>query len=500
MDAPTNNSPIVLRRVELAALFLVDVVMLIVAFVFYYMARFRWGWLNPGSEPASPFVAMFLMSGFWIIVFMFSGLYKEKFAPSRFDELSLLVKVVTVGSLVVFFAMFSNALEAGSARPNLLVYWATILGSVGSGRMVVRSIQQVLLTRGYGARKALIVGWTDRVQALFEEVARYPAAGLKIVGAIQLRTDDELVPVPAGGIPEVGAGGDGSATLVDDVLISQDLQSDDLRSVHALPRLIEELAVQDVLIVLAKDDERHLSEVLRVVDGRPVVLKLIPDFYHMLGGMARTEQIYGLPMIEVNPEPMKTWERSVKRLLDIVVSTLVLFIGSPLWLAVTIAVRMESHGASIFRQERVGSNGRLFTMFKFRTMKNDAESDTGPVWATEDDPRYTKLGGWLRRTRIDEVPQLINVLIGDMSLVGPRPERQFFVDQLVKEIPLYKRRLRVKPGITGIAQVKWKYDESVEDVRQKVKYDLFYISNMSFGMDLKILFATVRTMLSGRGH
>lgn len=474
--------------------------MLIVAFVFYYMARFRWGWLNPGSEPASPFVAMFLMSGFWIVAFVFSGLYKEKFAPSRFDELALLFKVVTVGSLVVFFVLFSNALEAGSARPNLLFYWATIFVSVGTGRTVIRSIQQALLARGYGARKALIVGWTDRVQVLFEEVARYPAAGLKIVGAIQLRTDDEEVAVPAGGIPEIDPAGDGSATLVDDVLISSDLQSDDLRSVQALPRLIGELGVQDVLIVLGRDDERHLSEVLRVVDGQPVVLKLIPDFYHMLGGMARTEQIYGLPMIELIPEPMKPWESTIKRLLDIAVSLFVLVIGSPLWIAVTVAIRIDSHGSAIFKQERVGQNGRLFTMLKFRTMKNDAELDTGPVWATEDDPRYTKFGGWLRGKRIDEVPQLVNVLMGDMSLVGPRPERQFFVDKLVKEIPLYKRRLRVKPGITGIAQVKWKYDKSVEDVRQKVKYDLFYISNMSLGMDLKILFATIRTMLSGNGY
>ncbi|HEY5565543.1 MAG TPA: sugar transferase, partial [Rhodothermia bacterium] len=275
---------------------------------------------------------------------------------------------------------------------------------------------------------------------------------------------------------------------------------DDIRSVAVLPRLIDELDVQDVLIVLGRDDQRNLSDVLRRCDGKSVVLKLIPDFYHMLGGMARTEQIYGLPMIEVMPEPMRPWESSAKRLLDIVVSTLVLLVGAPMWLSVAALIRITSHGNAIFRQERVGQYGRLFTMYKFRTMHDDAESDTGPVWATEDDPRYTRLGRWLRRTRIDEVPQLINVLKGDMSLVGPRPEREYFVEKLVKDVPLYRRRLRVKPGITGIAQVKWKYDQSLEDVRQKVKYDLFYISNMSLRMDLKILFATVRTMLSGKGH
>ncbi|HUF08067.1 MAG TPA: sugar transferase, partial [Rhodothermales bacterium] len=381
-----------LRRIELAALFLTDIVMLIGAFVFYYMARFRWGWLPPGSEPASPFLAMFLMSGFWIIIFMFSGLYKEKFAPSRFDELALLFKVVTIGSLVVFFGMFGSALEAGAARPNLLFYWGTILGFVGFGRTVLRTIQQYLLSRGYGARKALIVGWTDRVQELFEEVARYPAAGLKIVGAIQLRTDEVLEeleefvePVTAGVHGETATGGNGSMALRETPSATTEVQ-DDIRSVAVLPRLIDELDVQDVLIVLGRDDQRNLSEVLRRCDRKSVVLKLIPDFYHMLGGMARTEQIYGLPMIEVMPEPMRPWESSAKRLLDIAVSSLVLLAGAPMWLGIAALIKITSHGDAIFRQDRVGQYGRLFTMYKFRTMNDDAESDTGPVWATEDDP------------------------------------------------------------------------------------------------------------------
>ncbi len=139
-------------------------------------------------------------------------------------------------------------------------------------------------------------------------------------------------------------------------------------------------------------------------------------------------------------------------------------------------------------------------MYKFRTMKVDAESETGPVWARANDPRYTPFGRWLRKTRLDEVPQFWNVLKGDMSLVGPRPERPYFVERLAKEIPLYNRRHRVKPGITGWAQVKWKYDESLDDVRQKVKYDLFYIENVSLRMDLKILFRTIRTTILGKGR
>jgi lipopolysaccharide/colanic/teichoic acid biosynthesis glycosyltransferase len=163
-------------------------------------------------------------------------------------------------------------------------------------------------------------------------------------------------------------------------------------------------------------------------------------------------------------------------------------------------IKLNSHGPILYRQMRVGKDGRHFKMLKFRSMKTDAEKHTGPVWAGRNDPRVTKVGRFLRRTHLDELPQFLNVVKGDMSLVGPRPERPFFVEKLSKEIPLYKHRHRVKPGITGWAQVKYKYDENIEDVRNKIKYDLFYIENNSWRLDLKILFNTVYVMVAGKGH
>jgi lipopolysaccharide/colanic/teichoic acid biosynthesis glycosyltransferase len=172
----------------------------------------------------------------------------------------------------------------------------------------------------------------------------------------------------------------------------------------------------------------------------------------------------------------------------------------PFWLLVALAIRIDSRGPVLYRQERVGRDERLFKVIKFRSMTESAEKDSGPVWANKQDPRITRVGKILRRLRIDEVPQFVNVLDGDMSLVGPRPERPFFVEQLAREIPLYKRRLKVRPGISGWAQVKHKYDENVEDVKRKVAYDLYYIENMSIRMDLKILMHTVAVVLSGKGH
>ncbi|RMF60429.1 MAG: sugar transferase, partial [Bacteroidetes bacterium] len=407
---------------------------------------------------------------------------------SRFDELVSLGKVVTVGVLLLIFAVYIDALQPGASRQAIFFYWAAVFGLVSVGRIGVRSVQKALILRGHGTHRALVVGWSDQVEKIYDEVARYPEAGLNVVGAIRLRGDDE-------------AGGDGyGLEHPHDAGVAVEAPAVRAWTIEDLPRLIDELEVQDVLIALGSHDHEPLLKVLQLCDGKPVTLKLVPDFYTLIGGMARTEHMYGLPLIEVLPEPMPPWEQSTKRLIDVLVSAAVLVAGMPAWILIGLLVRLTSPGPAIYRQQRVGQHGRVFTMYKFRTMWQDAEAHTGPVWARENDPRYTPLGRWLRRTRLDEIPQFWNVLRGDMSLVGPRPERPYFVEKLAREIPLYRRRHRVKPGITGWAQVKWKYDESLEDVRQKVKFDLFYIENMSLRMDFKILFRTIRTALSGKGR
>lgn len=496
------------RRAELLALLVSDAIALNLAYLAFTLACQRWGWFDDSliAQGSTALTAALLCTG-WLILFLFAGMYQERFAASRFDEFVTLLKVVSVGSLLLFFSVFIDRMETGSARLGIGFYWGALVVAVAGGRMGVRGIQKALILSGRGLHRAVVVGWSERVEELYKEVARYPAAGLQIVGAVRLQ-DQELIRV---GMP-VGADSDfpieqpvfpeGDALPVDDIEVTPfgNGVGRFAHSIAELPGLIDRLDVQDVLIALSPGDHAHLDEVLRVCDGRAVSLKLVPDFYTAIGGMARTEHMYGLPLIEVFPEPIPAWEKSSKRLIDVFASLSVLILGAPLWLIVAGLVRVTSSGSPIYRQTRVGQYGERFTMYKFRTMYQNAERETGPVWARKGDARVTPLGRMLRRIRLDEIPQLWNVVKGEMSLVGPRPERPFFVEQHVGAIPLYSRRHRVKPGITGLAQVKWRYDNDLDDVRQKLKYDLFYIENMSLRMDAKILLQTTRTAVSGGGH
>jgi len=273
-----------------------------------------------------------------------------------------------------------------------------------------------------------------------------------------------------------------------------------LGTTEHLPSLIDEHRVKEVVIALDSSEHPKLLGILGSCSSHSVGFKIMPDLYDIISGQARTDQIYGVPLIEIMPELMKPWEKSVKRALDIGVSLTLLILGLPLWLLTSLAIVVESKGGIFYSQERVGRDGKVFPMVKFRSMWQDAEKLVGPQWAQKGDPRVTRVGNVIRPTHIDEVPNLLNVLAGDMSLVGPRPERPYFVDQLSKEIPLYRRRLKVRPGITGWAQVKQEYDESLEDVRQKLQYDFFYVENMSLRMDLKILFHTFFQVFMGKGR
>jgi exopolysaccharide biosynthesis polyprenyl glycosylphosphotransferase len=465
------------KRKEQMILVVTDFVTLSLSWYVYYLLRVRSGWLDVAIEPDF-WAPMVLITIFWQILFLVVGLYRPWYAASRFDEMTLIFKTVTMGCLVLFFVIFmddTGGTLGPSVRLLILLYWGVALAVVSVGRMAIRSMQRRMLIAGIGAHNTLIVGSAVRSRELFEEVSKYPALGYRVLGSVRI---DRMEKKKSGGR-------------------DRDLQV--LGTLDDLSAIIQREAIREVLIALDSKDHDRLLDIIARCSSHPVGLKIVPDLYDIISGQARTNQIYGFPLIDISPVIMPPWEEATKRLLDVGVSAIALVVGLPLWVLIGIAIKIESAGPVLYKQERVGKDGERYNIIKFRSMVEDAER-AGPQWAHRRDKRVTKVGWLLRKLHLDEIPQFWNVLSGHMSLVGPRPERPVFVEQLSREIPLYPRRLKVRPGITGWAQVKHKYDESIDDVRKKVQYDLFYIENMSLRMDLKIIFSTVSHMLLGRGR
>jgi exopolysaccharide biosynthesis polyprenyl glycosylphosphotransferase len=225
---------------------------------------------------------------------------------------------------------------------------------------------------------------------------------------------------------------------------------------------------------------------------------VIPGLYNVISGHYKTNLVHGFDLQELFAFNMPRWEVRVKRLMDIVVAATLLICTLPISLIAALAIKLDSKGPVFYSQERVGLYGKRFMVHKFRTMRTDAEKN-GAQWATKNDPRITRVGRFLRKTRIDELPQLLCVLQGDMSMVGPRPERAVFIAKLREQMPFYIGRLKMKPGLTGWAQVRYHYDTSLEDVQKKLEYDMYYYENMSLLLDLQILFRTIYVVLTGKG-
>ena len=408
-----------------------------------------------------------------ILIFYANGRYKADPTISRFKEIQSIFRITLSYTivLIIFNEIFPKIFFIESSM--LLTIWFYLVVGLTLNRLLIRRIQKSLLAKGFGKKNTLVIGTGEKAINIAKHLLSFSNSH-NLLGFINSSEKDsfELSKIK---LPILG-------------------------NVNNITEIIEEYNANEIVIALEKTNHSLLLDILTKANGSSISLRIIPDMYEVISGLAKTEELYGLPLVDINTEILSVQQKYAKRIIDIIFSFIILLGFSPVWILVSLIIKIESKGPILYRQKRVGQNGRIFIINKFRSMKDEAENTTGPVWAIEEDPRITKFGKILRKYRIDEIPQFINVLFGDMSVVGPRPERPFFVKKLIKEFPFYYRRHKIRPGITGWAQIKQSYDSSLSDVKEKLKYDFFYIENMSLSLDLQIMIRTFIVMISAKGH
>ena len=419
---------------------------------------------------SSVFVALQI---FWCFLFWITNLYNGDAQTSRFVETENLIKLTF---FIMATAVFLIGIEVdlGPLRSQYIIrYWIFFSSSVILIRWIVRTIQKQLLKKGFGRHNVIVVGTGENSKYVTEKLLNHGQKLYNVIGTI--KADDEI-------------NGD-----IESLVINLGNEKD-------IKAIISKNPVSDIVIALDNMDHEHIMKLISTINGAPVSIKIVPDLYEVVSGLARTEQISGVPLIEVNFQESSWSSSGMKRLFDLIFSFLLLIVLSPFFVFVGILIKITSKGPIIYSQERLGYMGKPYWIYKFRSMIVNAEEKSGPVWASDDDPRVTPFGRILRKFRIDELPQLINVFLGQMSLIGPRPERPYFTEKLKEKFPLYERRFRVRPGITGWSQIKHPSDLEEDDVRQKLRYDFYYIENLSLNLDLKILISTIVVVLSGKGR
>ncbi len=311
----------------------------------------------------------------------------------------------------------------------------------------------------------VIVGWNNEAAGLYDKLLGFPALGYNVKGFIRPHGSKENSHYK--NVPVIG-------------------------DVKTLAEVIDENNIDEVLIVLAPPEQSYLSDILRICKRCGVKHKIVADTY---------DEAHKHVVRDIIRDSLNVRDFGLRRIIDFSGALIMLIFLFPLFVIVAIAIRVESRGPIFYSQQRCGKNSRIFSVFKFRSMVQDAEKLSGPVWAQKNDPRITKVGRFMRKTRIDELPQLMNILRGDMSFIGPRPERPFFVESFRKQIPMYMNRLKVKPGVTGLAQVTVGYDETLEDVKEKIARDIEYIDQAdSWKMNAYILWKTFFVVLMGEGQ
>lgn len=447
-----------------SVLLLADWLALSGAWILSYYLRFYSG-IIPVYKGIPPFkiylTLLIFMIPLWGIVFRIFGLYRPRRVSTRLSEVADIGKASTFATLILISLTFLFR-QYEFSRMTFFYFWLLNVLFLSLTRILFREFLRFLRQKGYNQRYALIVGTENLGQDLVKKLRKHPELGIQVSGF--LTNDPTIVGNTLQGIRVLGKYADVRA-------------------------FVAKHTIDIVFIALPFNAHNQLREVLDYLGDEMVSIMVLPDLFEFITLRGSVSEFEGMPLISLRDTPLYGWNIIAKRLLDIVVASIVLICTSPLLGIISLLIKITSRGPVFFQQERMGMDGKIFTMVKFRTMEVNAEVATGPVWAKRDDPRRTKIGKLLRKTSMDELPQFFNVLRGDMSIVGPRPERPVFIKNFRNAIPKYMLRHKMKAGITGWAQVSgWRGNTSVE---KRIEYDLYYIENWSLHFDLKIIWLTL---------
>jgi Undecaprenyl-phosphate glucose phosphotransferase len=441
---------------------IVDATIVVAAWLVSYWFRF---FVSPIAARELPPFATYsalapLVGVLWMATFTWMRVYTSRRAVGRVAELQRILRAhcVAVLCFIAITYMFENYKYS-----RLVMIYFTAFGFLGLAgfRMSLRTVLRMFRSRGYNLRHALFIGEGPALESVINRLVSFPELGLRVRGVL---TGEGSQISTLGGQPVIG-------------------------NIGQLDKLLSEERIDEVFIALPPDQHQALDHVLFRLRDETIDVRIVPDILRYVTLGCEVENIDGFPVVRLNDSPMFGFGALAKRATDVIGSIFALVLLAPVMAAIGVLVKLTSPGPIFYAQERMGLDGHTFHMLKFRSMKMDAESGSGAVWAQQTDDRRTALGTFLRKTSLDELPQFWNVLLGDMSLVGPRPERPVFVNKFRHEIPLYNVRHKVKAGITGWAQVNgWRGNTALD---RRIECDLFYIRNWSYSFDIKILFVTL---------